>query len=191
MPSGVFLTVTDIIYFCLFIHQKTAPTESWLKWRDANFNQQLFLWRIHTQYWLDRYKPEDRLVISYERFIDEIEGSLFSEELNKFIGDGLGNPATDSSKVSCIWSKIISQEDGHLEENFPDVNIRESRALRRYKYSLERAYTKEQYNQMVVIIRNLRIKYGKEKRLDNTFKFFDAAIKKARDEQKYNNLYIV
>lgn len=89
--------------------------------------------------------------------------------------------------VPCIWTKTM-QKDSDLEELFPQVAMR--RTLKRRQVH-ERTYTKEQYSQMIVIIRNLRSKYGnKEKRLDNTFKMYDEAIKQARDSVKYNDLYI-
>lgn len=61
----------------------------------------------------------------------------------------------------------------------------------KHKNAIDRTYTKEQYSQMIVVIRNLRSKYGnKEKRLDNTLNMYDEAIKKARDSVKCNDLYI-
>lgn len=170
---------------------KIAPTEAWLKWRDSNFNQQLFLWRVSIQYWLDKYSAEDRIVIPYERIVDDIDGPKFTQQLNEFLGDG-DNGAIDPELVPCIWSKVISQEDSQLEQMIPNLTAKDAlgRRLFRTDSYYERSYTKEQYNQMIVIVRNLRVKYVNDQRLDNTFKMYDAAIKKARDGQTFNNLFI-
>ncbi len=192
--------------------QKVAPEESWLRWRDANFNQQLYLWRVHTQYWLDKYTAENRIVTPFERLVNGIDGPKFANEINQFLGkkknqnnvladEGLETPGGEDSgaikdinKVTCMWAKILDQEDSELEKYVPRVDrTAESRALFRTEKSqdpAERPYTKEQYNQMTVIIRNLRVQYGKEPRLDNTLRMYDKAIKEARDNQPINDLFI-
>lgn len=177
-----------------------------MKWRDSNFNQQLFLWRVNVQYWLDKYAPENRVVTPYERLVDHIDGPKFTQELNQFLSpkqqnnilqeEGLTTPQLSTVRnpedVNCIWAKIMDEEDSNLEQYVPRVEKTSSigRALSSAENFVERSYTKEQYNQLIVIIRNLRVKYGHEKRLDNTFKMYDEAIKKARDGQNYNDLFI-
>lgn len=167
---------------------KIAPTEAWMKWRDSNFNKQIFLWRVNVQHWLDNYQPEDRLVTPFERLEDEIDGPAFAEELNQFLGDGNGGGVIDPASVPCIWSKVI-HHGGFMNENESGNAVLAQK--RKLYHTPERAYTKEQYNQMIVIVRNLRHKYGEnERRLDNTFLQYEAVISKARDSMKLNDLYI-
>lgn len=188
---------------------KVAPEAAWLKWRDANFNQQLYLWRVHTQYWLDKYKPENRIVTPFERLVDYRDGPKFANEINQFLGrkknennilsdEGLATPnkglIADDKEVTCMWQKILDEEDSELEKYVPRVDrTAEARALiRSAEESKEttRPFTKEQYNQLVVILRNLRVKYGNEPRMDNTLRMYDKAVKKARDNQILNDLFI-
>ncbi len=163
---------------------------------------------------MDKYSPENRIVTPYERLIDFTDGPKFTQEMNEFLlpksnhnslleQEGLIEPSKsgvrDPDEIQCIWAKIMDQEDSHLEQYVPRVEKTtqtspERSLLRTGRYSdtqeVVREYTKEQYNQMIVIVRNLRVKYGHEPRLDNTLRMYDEQLKRARNGQKYDDLYI-
>ena len=181
----------DLIDLFDFELKKVAPNEAWLKWRDSNFNQQLFLWRTNMQYWLEKYTPENRIVTPYERVVDDVDGPKFTQELNMFLAESTSGKPSDLSDAKCIWSKVLRQADGEFEALIPNLNSLDAveRNLRRTS-TFQRSYTKEQYNQLIVVVRNLRLKYQEEARLDNTLRMYDAAIKKARDSEKWNDLYM-
>lgn len=164
-----------------------APTLAWMKWRDSNFNKQIFLWRMNIQYWLDNYKPENRLVTPYERIEDEIDGTAYVVELNQFLVKG---GALMSELVPCVWSKVVQQKGIDLEEHIKDHHNTVDVQKRMLYHAPERSYTKEQYDQMIVVVRSLRSRYGDEKRLDHIFTQYEAVISKARDGQNYNDLFI-
>jgi len=173
---------------------KIAPKDLWMQWRDSNFNQQLFLWRSSLQYWLEKYSAKDRLVIPFERLTNELDGVGFTEELNLFLQGGKNHSTTDTTEdtdpelAACVWWKAVQSEHGQQEDMAPLKA--KNRKLFRTNPANDRPFTKEQYNQMIVIVRNLRIKFFEEKRLDNVFKMYDVEIKKARDAQKYNDLFM-
>lgn len=159
-----------------------------MKWRDSNFNQQLFLWRANVQHWLDKYSAEDRLVIPFERLTNQADGVGYTEELNLFLEGGKNSSSIDPEFAECIWWKALESENSNLEDL--DAIHAGGRKLFRRSAADSRPYTKEQYNQMIVVVRNLRIKYFEERRLDRLFKMYDTEIKKARDSQKYNDLFM-
>jgi hypothetical protein len=159
-----------------------------MRWRDSNFNQQLFLWKQNLQYWFDKYEPENRDILPYEQLVDMSYGANFVEELNKFLGDGETGPGD----AKCVWSKVMQEEDDHLREMIPFFDTLDEEVQAMYRTNtFERSFTKEQYNQLIITVRNIRNKYGpEEQRLENTFKMYDAVIKKERDAERYNDLYI-
>ena len=142
---------------------------------------------MNIQYWLDNYKPENRLVTPYERIEDEIDGTAYVVELNQFLVKG---GALMSELVPCVWSKVVQQKGIDLEEHIKDHHNTVDVQKRMLYHAPERSYTKEQYDQMIVVVQSLRSRYGDEKRLDHIFTQYEAVISKARDGQNYNDLFI-
>ena len=87
-----------------------APMESWVEWRDHSFTRELDTWRKHLEYWADRYKSSDRLVISYERFIDPAFGPESTGNIAEFLSRMDGITTVPAEEVPCIWHKVVTKE---------------------------------------------------------------------------------
>ena len=59
---------------------------------------------------MDRYSPENRLLITYEGLTDDLIGAEVAKGLNDFLGqvDGVNPIARDS--VGCIWRAVVKNE---------------------------------------------------------------------------------
>ena len=61
-------------------------------------------------YWMDRYAPEDRLVITYEGLTDDVIGPEVAKSLNDFLGKAQGVTPIDRESVPCVWRAVVKNE---------------------------------------------------------------------------------
>lgn len=87
-----------------------APMDAWVEWRDHSFTRELDTWRKHLEYWADRYKSSDRLVIPYERFIDPVFGPELTGNIAEFLSRSEGITTVSAEEVPCIWHKVVTKE---------------------------------------------------------------------------------
>lgn len=91
-------------------HVPIAPLESWKEWRDHSFTRELDTWRKHLEYWADRYKPMDRLIISYEQFTHQEYGPELTAKIAEFLSRSDGITTVSPEEIPCVWHKIIVKE---------------------------------------------------------------------------------
>jgi len=91
-------------------HTVRAPEKSWIIWRDLNFDVEIENWKKQIMYWMDNYtKLGDRLVISYERLIDNRMGPVETARVANFLGRTEGVEIVSSSSIlPCIWDKVVN-----------------------------------------------------------------------------------
>lgn len=89
---------------------QVAPLDSWIEWRDHSFTRELDTWMKHLEYWVDRYKPMDRLVISYEQFIAPEYGPELTRKIAELLSRSDGIKTVPSEEIPCVWHKIVTKE---------------------------------------------------------------------------------
>jgi len=141
--------------FCDILYQKTSnetesdnyaqcPEDVWLKFRDERFEDELRRWKYTLEYWLDRYDPAHRLMISYERLTDDYVGPLETLRLARFLNTTYSVETHAPEDVACVWTKISTNND--LRETRPhgDETAR---------------FTISQLNRMTEVLDELVVKY--------------------------------
>ena len=139
-------------------HSTRAPLGDWIRWRDANFYEQMEEWKSHIEYWLDTYPngglDGDRLVVTYEGITDDIYGPTHAHALARFLGksEGVDTVELDEGKVACVWRRIVKYKDiaadGELDGGKKTKRRRLGNNLRNlsgslYRRSSRRRKTKE------------------------------------------------
>ena len=61
-------------------------------------------------YWMDRYAPENRHLITYEGLTDELIGAEVAKGLNEFLGQVEGVDPIDQDSVACIWKAVVKNQ---------------------------------------------------------------------------------
>lgn len=88
-------------------HSTKAPLEEWIKWRNNNFDRQVQVWRRHTEYWMDAYDKLHRMVISYEKLIDDELGPAEAMKIAEFLNRSDGVTTVPPEEVPCVWYAVI------------------------------------------------------------------------------------
>ena len=148
-------------------HSTRAPLEEWIKWRDLRFHGELGEWRRHVEYWLDGYSPSDRIVVPYEHLIDEGQGPVVAAELSEFLGRGPGVDPIDKESVPCVWGTVVHYEKGNGVPNSRRPLPKDKKFVGSYPIwpsshregSKERPYTKENLEEFVSVLEQLKEKY--------------------------------
>jgi len=132
-------------------HSTRAPLETWIEWRDANFDEQLTAWISLVKFWMGHHSNEQRLITTYEKLIEKETGPKEIYRLGHFVmrGDGLASPEED---IVCLWDYIVNTR--------ADENTRRS-SKRQGDPSL-RPYTEEQLNTMLNELKTLKNLYPGE-----------------------------
>jgi len=92
------------------VHSERAPVEEWVKWRNAYLDIEIAEYKKFICYWMDRYKPEDRLLITYEGITDDVIGAEVAKGLNEFLSQVPGVTTIDRESVPCIWRAVVKNE---------------------------------------------------------------------------------
>ncbi|KAL7480411.1 hypothetical protein ACHAW6_006105 [Cyclotella cf. meneghiniana] len=122
------------------VHSERAPVEEWIKWRDHYLEEEITEYKKFMIYWMDRYTPENRYVITYEGLTDDLIGPEVTKGLNDFLGQAEGVEVIDRESVPCIWKAVVknqppehqkeqieklqsSKAGGELEKGGPSVGV--------------------------------------------------------------------
>jgi len=89
-------------------HTTRAPEDSWLKWRDEHFEEELTSWKNHLQFWMTEHETKDRLVVSYERLVNRKIGPVESTRIANFLGRTEGVQVVPPSQIPCVWDKVVN-----------------------------------------------------------------------------------
>jgi hypothetical protein len=59
---------------------------------------------------MDRYAPENRLLLTYEGLTDNLIGPEVAKGLNEFLGKAKGVTPISSDSVACVWRAVVKNE---------------------------------------------------------------------------------
>ena len=59
---------------------------------------------------MDRYTPENRLLITYEGLTDDVIGAEVAKGLSTFLGQAEGVTTIHPDSVPCIWRAVVKNE---------------------------------------------------------------------------------
>ncbi|GFH56157.1 hypothetical protein CTEN210_12633 [Chaetoceros tenuissimus] len=110
-------------------HTQRAPEETWIKWRNENFAQELTSWKNHLLYWMHEFEKEDRLVVSYERLVDPKQGPVESTRIANFLGRTEGVETLPPSQIPCVWDKVVNYKRVELDQDGNEISEEEGRKL--------------------------------------------------------------
>mmetsp|Transcript_4457 Transcript_4457/g.9636 ORF Transcript_4457/g.9636 Transcript_4457/m.9636 type:complete len:386 (-) Transcript_4457:385-1542(-) len=89
------------------VHTTRAPVEEWVRWRNAYLDTEIGEYKKFIIYWMDRYAPENRHVLTYEDLTDDDRGADAAKSLNDFLGQAEGVIPIETESVSCIWRAVV------------------------------------------------------------------------------------
>ena len=92
------------------VHSERAPVEEWVKWRNAYLDTEIAEYKKFIFYWMDRYTPANRLLITYEGLTDNVIGPEVTKSLNEFLGKAQGVTPIAQESVACIWRAVVKNE---------------------------------------------------------------------------------
>lgn len=101
------------------------PVDKWIEWRNDNFDRQLQVWRRHTEYWMDHYSKTDRLVVTYEKLVDEAYGADEALRVAEFLDRSEGVSSFPPEDVPCVWRRIVNPKEGeyHTTRRLQEVEV--------------------------------------------------------------------
>lgn len=157
-------------------HSTRAPMEDWLRWRDANYEEQMIAWAQHADFWLSRYSddPEKILVLGFEGLTDDRGGPASALGLAAFLDRSNGIETIDPEAVPCIWDKIVRYKEGDKDTTTPQTvgtlvfqtNQETGVASKRASGDgHDRPYTEQQLEKMLGLIREVHKKHKSNKQL--------------------------
>ena len=76
---------------------------------------------------MDRYAPENRLLLTYEGLTDNLIGPEVAKGLNEFLGKAKGVTPIPSDSVACIWRAVVKNEPP--EHQAKQIEILQAQAL--------------------------------------------------------------
>ncbi len=110
-------------------HTMKAPVESWIKWRDDHVYEEIAKWRDHTEYWLQQYNRENRLVIAFERLTNNKMGPVESTRISNFLSRQDGVDVVSPSKIPCVWDKVVNYNRIDIDEHGNEISKESARKL--------------------------------------------------------------
>lgn len=157
-------------------HSTRAPIEEWIKWRDANFDEQLVIWRKHTEYWMDHFAPVNRLVMSYERMTGDETGPLEATRMAEFLSRNGGVTTCPPEEIPCIWHKIVKYKARRrLMEAKPDS--------KRSGPKYVPPYTEQQRKDMILMLSALLERYRDDPQLAPVLVGYIDEVARREEEQ--------
>uniref|UniRef100_A0A6V2G186 Sulfotransferase domain-containing protein n=1 Tax=Ditylum brightwellii TaxID=49249 RepID=A0A6V2G186_9STRA len=94
-------------------HSTRAPIQAWISWRDAHFEGQLQNWQHFVEYWMDKFSPADRVIICFEKIINDVYGPIEAGRLAEFLGRSDGVNVHPPELIPCIWHKVVKYKDSN------------------------------------------------------------------------------
>jgi hypothetical protein len=123
-------------------HSTRVPLEQWIEWRDENFHKELQSWVQHTLFWMEHNKPEDTLIMSYEKLIDAETGPKELWRLGLFLEESSGERLVQEKEdIPCVWDYVVNNRGD------TSVNGKTPQSLRKGPKVFP--YTDEQIDTMV------------------------------------------
>ena len=92
------------------VHSERAPVEEWVKWRNAYVDIEIAEYKKFVFYWMDRYTPENRHLITYEGLTDDLIGAEVAKGLNEFLGLVEGVDPIEQESVACVWKAVVKNQ---------------------------------------------------------------------------------
>lgn len=142
-------------------HSIQPPKDVWEAWRDEHYEAELHGWVEHLEYWMTRFKPAHRLIVSYESLTDKETGPQDAMRLALFIrtiyNEGVINPAP-SFTLPCLWFRAVRIFDQGNSDMFQDNT---NHLGGRY----HPPFTTLQLEMTAAELNNLMLKYQNERRL--------------------------
>jgi len=92
------------------VHSERAPVEEWVKWRNAYVDIEIAEYKKFVFYWMDRYTPENRHLLTYEGLTDDLIGAEVTKGLNEFLGQVEGVDPIDQDSVACVWKAVVKNQ---------------------------------------------------------------------------------
>jgi len=96
-------------------HSMQPPKEAWEKWRDENFLNEINAWVDHFMYWINAFKPVNRIIVSYESMYHAEKGPKQALRLALFIKGSHGNAVSvdpaPAFTIPCLWFRAVRLND--------------------------------------------------------------------------------
>ncbi len=121
-------------------HTTRAPVDAWLQWRDENFDQEIQSWKEHLLYWMTKFEKKNRLVISYERLVDDKMGPVESTRVANFLGRTEGVEVVPPSHIPCVWDKVVNYKRIEVDEQGNEIPEDDERKLAIHTESYRHLY---------------------------------------------------
>lgn len=94
-------------------HSTRAPVEAWEKWRDGTFKEQLENWERLVRHYMDRFGPDDRIVVQFEKMSSKDQDVSLAEvrRIGTFLAEGDDRiRLVEESSLPCIWETIVADK---------------------------------------------------------------------------------
>jgi len=77
------------------------------------------------EYWMDNYKKADRLVVAYEKLVDEEYGAEEALRMAEFLDRSEGVMSFPPEDVPCAWHKIVKAKKNayHVARRLQEVDL--------------------------------------------------------------------
>ena len=136
-------------------HTTRAPVDEWIEWRNENFAKELRLWEEFVQYWVQKFPPDRRLVVTYEGLTNDSMGPDAARSVASFIERSVRGVRTafPEGEIPCVWHKVVKYDETENKKggmNFGSLRSGEE----------GRPYTRDQLVDMVTVLGNLRDRYA-------------------------------
>jgi len=92
-------------------HSTRAPKEAWIPWRDEKFKKELELWKETIIFWMDSYPKNQRIVLFYEKLVEEEIGPFEAARLSSFLEKAQSVTGYDSDEIPCVWRAIVKYHE--------------------------------------------------------------------------------
>ena len=96
-------------------HSSQPPKKEWIKWRDANIDREIDAWIDHFMYWVNSFKPANRMFVTYEAMYHSEKGPKQAMRLAYFIkgsaGGGTEIDPAPAFTVPCLWFRAVRVND--------------------------------------------------------------------------------
>jgi len=110
-------------------HSLRAPVDEWTTWRDLHFEDELMKWKQSIIYWMDAIPSEHRLVMFYEKIVDEETGPLEALKLSEFLDRSHNVNAVGEKRARCVWQAIVRYHEAEVEAENAENEILSRRRL--------------------------------------------------------------
>eukprot|EP00970_Alexandrium_tamarense_P002179 scaffold304_cov216-Alexandrium_tamarense.AAC.5 len=142
---------------------------------------------------MDRYIPQNRLLLTYEGLTDDQFGIDITSELNEFLGQAEGVTPLDKESVSCVWKAVVKNINPNLIDMQTDsqqeglVDMQQQQRVRRNRKlqvngSNSRPYTLDQLDKMMKMMTEIAERYQDDVQLHNIMKDYYEHIAHAKAE---------